>query len=105
MKQQVTFASFVLIAVLGSLGIAPAVAAAPDPGLRLVVQRPVLVGGQSLRVVETSSASCNLYLKWNGQLRSAAGRRLLATFGTPVVQTKTRIALYGVCVPIGPTAA
>lgn len=89
-----------VVAILASVGLAPAAHAYPDVSINLTVNRQVMYGGESFIATGTSNVACAWDLEWNGSVHTGSGNASAAyrtTYTAPAVTKITKIPLHGTC--------
>lgn len=106
MKKLLASCVVALIALLTTVGLAPAAQAYPDVTIDLTVNRQVLYGGENFTATGTSNVNCAWNLEWNGVVRNGAGSSgspFSTTYTAPPVTKITKIPLHGTCTYADPT--
>lgn len=98
MKKLGTTILVALLAVLATVGLAPAAQAYPDAQQNLTVDRQSLYGGESFTAFATSNVNCDWTLEWNGESRTQSSEDFTTSFEAPIVTEPTDIALNGTCI-------
>jgi LPXTG-motif cell wall-anchored protein len=107
MKKILSLCGVALIALLASVGLAPAAHAYPDVSIDLTVNRQVLYGGESFTATGTSDVTCAWNLTWNGVEKSGTGTNgspYVTSYTAPAVTKITKIPLNGTCTYTPPTS-
>lgn len=107
MKKFFVSCGVALVALLATIGIAPAAHAYPDVTIDLSVNRQVLYGGENFIATGTSNVSCAWNLEWNGAVHTGSGSfgsPYSTTYTAPAVTQITKIPLHGTCTYTSPTS-
>jgi LPXTG-motif cell wall-anchored protein len=107
MKRFAVLCVAVLVALLATIGLAPAAQAYPDVTIDLTAKPQVLYGGETFTATGTSNVDCAWTMEWDGVVRTGAGSSgsPFSTIYTADDVTKiTKIPLHGTCAYTDPSA-